>query len=472
MDEQLVQLKSAIAEQEIKLWELMDVENRLREQIEQIERCIETTDPIEDKQNVALNSIGDIMDEYDTQLWQILESKLALNEMLKLLQTNSKTRDDPDALALPQSNLIAGIEELTGSRDDLEPETSSGEGSHNNVAEIEPDPGANTPNSERSLRRRPCPSQTTLSASTIREHAAEAPAEPSCRLPKCRTKYKGPGYLCNECGKTFHGASGLKAHSAVHAGVKNHVCPKCGKQFTHSSVLCKHMRTHDNERAKFKCDICGRAYITKSFMETHRTEKHAEELPHACTECGRKFAAVESLNAHLKGHQRTRIQCTHCLKYFLTKHYLSTHIERVHRGERKFECPDCSERFFDKQVLIAHQATHNGTRQFACTKCDGRYFTARALNTHQKVHANVRPFKCEQCDSSFRVAGSLKRHMNSHTNARPYRCDLCGAQFADFGYIKVHMRIHTGEKPFPCSVCNKRFLDRRNMKKHMKTHSK
>ncbi|KAF0759161.1 Uncharacterized protein FWK35_00013155 [Aphis craccivora] len=82
---------------------------------------------------------------------------------------------------------------------------------------------------------------------------------------------------------------------------------------------------------------------------------------HRCTICGMEFDIKQQLRAHeLSAHKSTYTHtCEHCLKYFLCKEDLETHIES-HCGDMKYLCPYCDAGFPNSNGLRTHLISHIG----------------------------------------------------------------------------------------------------------------
>ena len=70
---------------------------------------------------------------------------------------------------------------------------------------------------------------------------------------------KTEGYKCGTCGKIFAKKGDLNAHASKHPdGTKNHVCKVCGKAFFDPSARNAHEKfTHG---PGFKCNECGKTF--------------------------------------------------------------------------------------------------------------------------------------------------------------------------------------------------------------------
>ena len=133
------------------------------------------------------------------------------------------------------------------------------------------------------------------------------------------------------------------------------VCPDCGKSIVN---LASHISSvHSKEN--FRCDICSSEFPTLYGMEAHKKCVH-EKLP--CTECGKlvgvKHMKRHKLSAHAPDDQKP-FKCNRCGKGFITKMYLSDHIN-VHTGEKPYNCQYCSQSFASRGTHAMHERSHLG----------------------------------------------------------------------------------------------------------------
>ena len=99
-------------------------------------------------------------------------------------------------------------------------------------------------------------------------------------------------HKCDDCGKTFSQASGLKYHiENVHEDIKKVECEYCGKSLkTHT--LANHIRLVHEGVKPYKCDKCEKSFGKRINLRKHVEQVHEKLRNFHCEVCGKAFGQV------------------------------------------------------------------------------------------------------------------------------------------------------------------------------------
>ena len=121
----------------------------------------------------------------------------------------------------------------------------------------------------------------------------------------------------------------------------------------------------------------------------------------------------------------------------------------------------------DREELF-EKAYDPSKQKFPCPHpgCNKKFQWKKSMKRHERIHTGNKPFQCAVCQKKFTYRHHLLRHGVVHTGEKPFQCEVCGNRFTQPASLKLHERIHTGEKPFHCSVCQKKFTTRMHLLRH------
>ncbi|XP_050415750.1 zinc finger protein Xfin [Patella vulgata] len=147
-------------------------------------------------------------------------------------------------------------------------------------------------------------------------------------------------FMCKFCGKGFRETRNLLLHVRVHFGRKPYKCSKCKSVFTQRTNAVNHVETHHPKDPMTRVIYypADKRHNAEDFMlkEGEKapflpTEKSSEQAALICEFCHNGVKDIHELNKHFKLHKQHPYKCPICSEEFLYKHYITRHIESLHR---------------------------------------------------------------------------------------------------------------------------------------------
>uniref|UniRef100_A0A1I8JL48 C2H2-type domain-containing protein n=1 Tax=Macrostomum lignano TaxID=282301 RepID=A0A1I8JL48_9PLAT len=159
-------------------------------------------------------------------------------------------------------------------------------------------------------------------------------SEISRRAERLRSEAADAGavlYPCGFCRKVFKFKYEYERHAKIHSGDRPWSCNQCYKTFSRKDNMRAHMKIHTGELVRHECGVCGKSYGRKYDLQAGPPPKsrvgftnptrisnwqvhervHSGERPFQCASCGRSFISTSRLRAH---------QLIHCKNIYLPRH--------------------------------------------------------------------------------------------------------------------------------------------------------
>lgn len=200
----------------------------------------------------------------------------------------------------------------------------------------------------------------------------------------------------------------------------------------------------------------------KKSKETLAKSERCRKTPKACPkpEQKQKFAGLEE--------QRQKELCPDCGAFVnRLKEHMESHMGA--KRPRRYECPHCDKKFFNKSLFDAHVNKHSNLKPFQCPECDKSFHGKGNLRMHMNTHSTVNKYACHGCEKTFRYSHHLAQHRRIHTKEM-YVCQHCSYSNAFIQNYRNHMMTHNSEPRFKCEVCPRGFNRKSYYMNHMKSY--
>lgn len=282
----------------------------------------------------------------------------------------------------------------------------------------------------------PFTSQVTKRRHESKQHPSELPHE------------------CPDCGKAFHGRSGLVSHhSQIHDGRLagyDKVCGVCGTDFTTSKEGLKYCSPEcgteaQKRRVTIECERCGDEFETTPskaderrfcsldcktdwFSKTFRGENHPRWKDNTTTkECAWCDSVCETPTTKIESRDHNRVYCSReCFSRWRSKHI---------RGENhplykdsQVVCEACGDTFQKRPAKVDAHDKH-----FCSRGCHGEWL---AENKVGEEHPRYNGGTVNYYGPNWRAQRRKVRKRDQ------YRCQECGATERELGQIpSAHHKV-------------------------------
>ncbi|XP_033479000.2 uncharacterized protein LOC117254716 [Epinephelus lanceolatus] len=281
------------------------------------------------------------------------------------------------------------------------------------------------------------------------------------------------------------------------SNVKGPYCPICvDKRFRDANKLGRHMRTHTKEKP-FTCPVCAMTFSQSYHMTRHMRNQHGAGQ-FVCSTCGKSQGSLAELQSHKRTHVLKVLSCPECQEKFTNKDVFICHVmshgtdlsllPTLTEGQTSQQSDDeknqelvklCDK---DNDNVAENEAdTDNGGSQgkepLVTVKIEDK--TADEATSQdgdsQKEKVGKKRTKGHFCPicvgRRFRGPNKLARHMRTHTKEKPFSCPVCAMTFSQNYHMTRHMRNQHDLGQYICSKCGKSLGSWLELKAHKKTHA-
>ncbi|XP_013135845.1 PREDICTED: zinc finger protein 85-like isoform X3 [Papilio polytes] len=252
---------------------------------------------------------------------------------------------------------------------------------------------------------------------------------------------------CTHCGLIIN-KKRLHQHLKRAHGILLFHCDTCHRLFKKASELDLHIQTAHSV-ISYSCPVCKQGFVNERALRAH---KYAHTLFN-CLSCNSSFENLRCYRYHIGHCQGSKAppdslyECDYCGYKYIKKDSLRSHIQNKHLKVLQFVCQKCGKRSTSLAHHKAHEVIHKTEREVFKCHCGAKLTTQLGFNLHQRIHSGEKPYECKICGERFlstsrRLDHMKRRHMN--TEDMPHKCRECSASFIRPSLLKKHYKVVHG----------------------------
>ncbi|XP_074918026.1 zinc finger protein 783-like [Chelonoidis abingdonii] len=222
-------------------------------------------------------------------------------------------------------------------------------------------------------------------------------------------------FVCTVCGKSFRLKINLIIHQKGHANELLYECTHCGESFRAKQKFLLHLR---HQTAAGACTLSAPQERSSQMAPPEsQPRSQTEDGSSGITKRLKRLGHKSSLSKYQPPRVQRTYTCRECMEHFSKRRCLVVH-KRMHADHSKGSlilCPYCSKSFTRPSDLIRHQRIHTGERPYQCAQCHKTFNRHHHLVDHQKIHTErERPYQCSECGKAYIRRQHLLKHKHSH----------------------------------------------------------
>ncbi|KAH8399454.1 hypothetical protein KR215_010789 [Drosophila sulfurigaster] len=271
--------------------------------------------------------------------------------------------------------------------------------------------------------------------------------------------------------RSFEGKTNTKI--SRHISKSNHLNPRVRirrfqNPIKNGTKACRSTTEQDDSKPMYDIAVAISENIKKAKKRKPRVT--STEKKYICHVCGWAFSDLSNMKDHALRHSGIKkFQCQECSSKFFTRSQLSLHVRVHHKGEMPFVCKYCGMGFRNSPSRCRHELSEAPVPQ-QLPSTDGDVDAKVKLTeptesvdktknkTTNKKDDKLDKFICELCGLQSNSIANHELHMRRHRGEKNFKCEECGSKHYSKYLMRLHIRVkHEGEKPFACKFCDERF---------------
>ncbi|VDK46815.1 unnamed protein product [Anisakis simplex] len=248
---------------------------------------------------------------------------------------------------------------------------------------------------------------------------------------------------CSECPYRSRHLCDMKAHAAMHVGIREFACNRCTYSTKRAHVLEAHLQMHAEEDGlppssqKINLNFLVKKYIPIRWHGIIIGMKSGAKLTrlYSCNFCPYRTRFCAPLFAHF----RFITACIHfifCMIFYCVYKIELINNSRNHMGSRSLRCSRCTFNTSIKRKFTEHLSLHPSPRT-TTTPSNANSDTLFICRFEL-----ISGFRAGECPYTCDSYGKLWHHGQKHKKTARFMCDLCSFSTGTSSSLSEHRALH------------------------------